>query len=74
MGNIFSWGDENENRNQHLKKVIKERFGLDATVVGDEGGFAPSIENNKDAQRRVEIGKTKWMLLKTSRFSGKLVY
>jgi len=33
----------------HLKNVIKARFGLDATSVGDEGGFAPNILNNKDA-------------------------
>lgn len=33
----------------NLKKVIKERYGLDATAVGDEGGFAPNIQNNKDA-------------------------
>lgn len=33
----------------HLKKVINTRFGLDATAVGDEGGFAPNILNNKDA-------------------------
>jgi len=33
----------------HLKNVIKARFGLDATSVGDEGGFAPNIQNNKDA-------------------------
>jgi enolase len=33
----------------HLKAVIKSRFGLDATSVGDEGGFAPNIQNNKDA-------------------------
>lgn len=32
----------------HLKKVINTRFGLDATAVGDEGGFAPNILNNKD--------------------------
>lgn len=30
-----------------LKKVIKEQFGLDATAVGDEGGFAPNIQDNK---------------------------
>jgi enolase len=34
----------------HLKKVIKDRFGLDATAVGDEGGFAPNILNNKDGK------------------------
>merc|ERR1719309_920821 len=33
----------------HLKAVIKSRFGLDATAVGDEGGFAPNMLNNKDA-------------------------
>lgn len=33
----------------HLKNVIKERYGLDATCVGDEGGFAPNIQSNKEA-------------------------
>lgn len=33
----------------YLKKIIKEKFGLDSTAVGDEGGFAPNIQNNKDA-------------------------
>lgn len=32
-----------------LKDVIKEKFGKDATAVGDEGGFAPNIQNNKEA-------------------------
>ncbi|XP_075236963.1 alpha-enolase [Lycorma delicatula] len=32
----------------HLKKVILEKFGLDATAVGDEGGFAPNILDNKE--------------------------
>ncbi|XP_030747014.1 enolase-like [Sitophilus oryzae] len=32
-----------------LKKIIKDKYGLDATAVGDEGGFAPNITNNKDA-------------------------
>uniref|UniRef100_A0A6V1RTS7 phosphopyruvate hydratase n=1 Tax=Heterosigma akashiwo TaxID=2829 RepID=A0A6V1RTS7_HETAK len=31
-----------------LKKVIKERYGQDATNVGDEGGFAPNIQNNRE--------------------------
>lgn len=26
-----------------LKKVINQKYGLDATNVGDEGGFAPNI-------------------------------
>lgn len=29
--------------------MIHTKFGLDATAVGDEGGFAPNILNNKDA-------------------------
>lgn len=43
----------------HLKNVIKAKFGLDATAVGDEGGFAPNILNNKDALTLIQdaIGK-----------------
>ncbi|XP_060529743.1 enolase-like isoform X2 [Cylas formicarius] len=33
---------------QMLKKMIKDKYGLDATAVGDEGGFAPNIQNNKE--------------------------
>ena len=33
----------------HLKSEIKKRYGLDATAVGDEGGFAPNILDNKEA-------------------------
>merc|ERR1719410_2095510 len=33
----------------HLKALIKEQYGLDATAVGDEGGFAPNFQNNEDA-------------------------
>jgi enolase len=32
----------------HLRTVIKEKYGLDATAVGDEGGFAPNILDNKE--------------------------
>eukprot|EP00640_Fibrocapsa_japonica_P000961 CAMPEP_0113952418 /NCGR_PEP_ID=MMETSP1339-20121228/90405_1 /TAXON_ID=94617 /ORGANISM="Fibrocapsa japonica" /LENGTH=854 /DNA_ID=CAMNT_0000961029 /DNA_START=6 /DNA_END=2566 /DNA_ORIENTATION=- /assembly_acc=CAM_ASM_000762 len=32
----------------NLKKVIKEKYGQDATNVGDEGGFAPNIQSNKE--------------------------
>jgi len=31
-----------------LKKVIKKKYGMDATNVGDEGGFAPSILENRE--------------------------
>merc|ERR1711920_559759 len=33
----------------HLKAAIKAKYGLDATAVGDEGGFAPNFQNNKEA-------------------------
>ena len=33
----------------NLKNVIKEKYGLDATNVGDEGGFAPNIQDNTEA-------------------------
>jgi len=32
----------------HLKKVIQAKYGLDATNVGDEGGFAPSIQSAEE--------------------------
>ena len=33
----------------HLKKLLKEKFGSGATLIGDEGGFAPSqITNVED--------------------------
>ncbi|CAO3590999.1 unnamed protein product [Absidia cylindrospora] len=31
-----------------LKGVIKAKYGQDATNVGDEGGFAPSIQDNQE--------------------------
>ncbi|RZC42563.1 Enolase C domain containing protein, partial [Asbolus verrucosus] len=32
----------------HLKNIIKANFGLDSTAVGDEGGFAPNINQGTD--------------------------
>lgn len=32
----------------HLKSVIKEKYGQDATNVGDEGGFAPNIQDSRE--------------------------
>ena len=31
----------------HLRTLIKNKYGLDATAVGDEGGFAPNFQSNK---------------------------
>jgi enolase len=39
----------------HLKSVIKKKYGQDATNVGDEGGFAPNIQDNKEG---LELVKT----------------
>jgi len=35
---------------QNLKQVIKSKYGLDATSVGDEGGFAPNIQASRQKQ------------------------
>merc|ERR1712055_307673 len=51
----------------HLKAVIKAKFGLDATAVGDEGGFAPNILNNKDALLLIEEAISK------AGYTGKIV-
>merc|ERR1712110_401563 len=32
-----------------LKGVIKNKYGLDACNVGDEGGFAPNVQDNNEA-------------------------
>ncbi|KVI10094.1 Enolase [Cynara cardunculus var. scolymus] len=39
----------------NLKSVIKKKYGQDATNVGDEGGFAPNIQDNKEG---LELLKT----------------
>jgi len=36
----------------HLKSVIKKQYGLDATAVGDEGGFAPNVT---DADKALQL-------------------
>merc|ERR1711972_905970 len=32
-----------------LRKVIQEKYGQDATNVGDEGGFAPNVTESSEA-------------------------
>merc|ERR1719497_178189 len=34
---------------QTLKGCIKKKYGQDACNVGDEGGFAPSVQDNNEA-------------------------
>merc|ERR1712024_161041 len=38
----------------HLKLLIKAKYGLDATAVGDEGGFAPNSQSNAEAIKLCE--------------------
>lgn len=38
-----------------FQSVIKKKYGQDATNVGDEGGFAPNIQENKEG---LELLKT----------------
>jgi enolase len=33
----------------HLMKNIKKKYGLNATNVGDEGGFAPTVNDGEEA-------------------------
>jgi enolase len=32
-----------------LKGIIKKKYGLDNTAIGDEGGFAPSVKGAEDS-------------------------
>ncbi|XP_041124602.1 gamma-enolase isoform X2 [Polyodon spathula] len=38
-----------------LKGVIKDKYGKDATNVGDEGGFAPNILENSEALELLKV-------------------
>lgn len=49
-----------------MKNGIKSRFGLDATSVGDEGGFAPNILDNKEALNLIIDS------IKTAGYDGKV--
>lgn len=40
---------------QTLRGVIKEKYGQDATNVGDEGGFAPNIQENSEGKCRKNL-------------------
>lgn len=50
-----------------LKGVIKKKYGQDATNVGDEGGFAPNIQDNKEG---LELLKT---AIAKAGYTGKVV-
>jgi len=42
-----------------LKAIIKDRYGIDAVNVGDEGGFAPNLRNNAEPFELLEEAITK---------------
>jgi enolase 1/2/3 len=50
----------------HLKKLIAEKYGQDATNVGDEGGFAPNIQSNKEGLQLV------WDAVKAAGYEDKV--
>jgi len=43
----------------NLKSVIKKQYGQDATNVGDEGGFAPNIQDNLEGLKLLETAIAK---------------
>jgi enolase len=50
----------------HLKKIIKEKYGQDAINVGDEGGFAPNIQDNKEGLELLKLA------IKNAGYEGKI--
>lgn len=52
----------------HLKKVIKDKYGLVATGVGDEGGFAPNIKEGKEALELIK------QAIEVAGYTGKVEY
>ncbi|CAK9157375.1 unnamed protein product [Ilex paraguariensis] len=51
----------------HLKAVIKKKYGQDATNVGDEVGFAPNIQENKEGRELLKTAIAK------AGYTGKVV-
>ena len=71
----------------HLKALIKKKYGLDATAVGDEGGFAPNFQNNGEAlellveaikksgyEGKIQIGETSYKTVVKSNWTKMYVY
>ncbi|VDM00466.1 unnamed protein product [Schistocephalus solidus] len=50
----------------HLKGVIKAKYGLDACNVGDEGGFAPNIQDNMEGLELLKVA------IEKAGYSGKV--
>jgi len=52
----------------NLKKVISDKYGQDACNVGDEGGFAPNILNNKEGLDLIKVA------IEKAGYTDKVVY
>lgn len=52
----------------NLKNVIKKKYGQDATNVGDEGGFAPNILENKEGRFVIFVSTEGWDSLDVQSF------
>lgn len=50
-----------------LKSVIKKKYGQDATNVGDEGGFAPNIQDNREGLELLKVA------IEQAGYTGKVV-
>ena len=53
--------------NHHLKALIKKKYGQDVTNVGDEGGFAPNFQENKEGLELLKIS------IEKAGYTGKVV-
>ncbi|PFX23872.1 enolase-like [Stylophora pistillata] len=40
---------------QNLKSVVKKRYGIEAVNVGDEGGLAPNIQDNREGLELLNV-------------------
>ncbi|KAH7924487.1 enolase [Leucogyrophana mollusca] len=50
----------------HLKTIIKKKYGIDAVNVGDEGGFAPPVEDPDAVLQLLQAA------IKAAKYEGKI--
>merc|ERR1712087_841398 len=50
-----------------LKGIIKKKYGLDSTAVGDEGGFAPAVQDPEEALKLLMAA------IEAAGYSGKIL-
>ncbi|GJN01018.1 hypothetical protein PR202_ga18250 [Eleusine coracana subsp. coracana] len=64
--NVINGGSHAGNK-LAMQSIIKKKYGQDATNVGDEGGFAPNIQENKEG---LELLKS---AIEKAGYTGKVV-